>query len=164
MRMGNVMEKNKLEHIVDSLIECFDGKPWYGISVMEKLDAISWEIVNEQKYGSKSIAVLVQHVINWRIFVLKKLDGDEAYDLKIDGPNDWSDIHINTLQEWDELKISLRQTQKELLEFLSDASNELLEKNVPGKKYTFGNVLTSIAQHDIYHLGQIAMLNAMQGR
>lgn len=158
------MEINQLENIVDSLKECFDGKPWYGISVIEKLEAVPWEIVNENKYGSKSIAVLVQHVINWRIFVLKKLEGDVRYDLKIDGPNDWSNVHINSKQEWDELKIRLQQTQKDLLEILSDAAMELLEKKVPGKKYTFGHVLPSIAQHDIYHLGQIAMLTTMQGK
>lgn len=155
------MKRNQLEHIIDHLKECFDGKPWYGISLMEKLDAIPWEIVNENKYGSKSIAILVQHVVNWRIFVLRKLQGDVAYDLKIDGPNDWSDIHGNNLQEWDELKMRLQRTQIELLEVLSGATVELLEKKVPGKKYSFGNVLPSIVQHDIYHLGQIAMLNAM---
>jgi len=157
------MKRNQLEHIVDTLKECFDGKPWYGMSVMEKLDAIPWEIVNEKKYGSKSIAVLVQHVINWRIFVLRKLRGDAAYDLKIDGPNDWSDVHVNDIRDWDELKTRLQQSQSELLEILSGATDELLEKKVPGKTYTFGNVLPSIAQHDIYHLGQIAMLNTMQG-
>jgi len=157
------MNKNHLELISDNLKECFDGKPWYGISVMEKLDAIPWEIVNEKKYGSKSIAVLVQHVIHWRVFVLKKLKGDVAYDLKVDGPNDWSDIYINDLQGWDELKMRLQQTQKELLEILFGATDELLEKKVPGKTYTFEKVLPSIAQHDIYHLGQIAMLNTMHG-
>jgi len=95
MRLAYDMKKNQLEPIIDHLKECFDGKPWYGISVMEKLDAVPWEIVNDTRYGSKSIAVLVQHMINWRIFVLKKLMGDMAYDLKVDGPNDWSSVHIN---------------------------------------------------------------------
>ena len=157
------MKKNQIEQITEHLKECFDGKPWYGISVMEKLDVIPWEIVNENKYGRKSIAVLVQHIINWRIFVLRKLKDDVTYDLKIDGPNDWSTIQVNSLHEWDELRIHLQHTQKELLEILSGATDELLEKKVPGKKYTFGNVLPSITQHDIYHLGQIAMLNTMQG-
>ncbi len=161
MGLVNAMEKNQLELIIDNLKECFDGKPWYGISVMEKLDAIPWQIVNDKKYGSKSIGVLVQHIINWRVFVLKKLEGDVAYDLKIDGPNDWSSVYINSRQEWDELKVRLQQTQNELLEILSDATGGLLEKKVPGKKYTFGKVLPSITQHDIYHLGQIAMLNTM---
>lgn len=153
----------QLEYIIHDIKQCFDGKPWYGISVWEKLDSISWEIVNDKKYGAKTIAVLVQHIINWRIFVLQKLDGNADYDLVIDGPADWTEIHIKNQQEWDALKLSLRQTQNELLEKLSNASNDLLEKRVPGKEYTFLPILTSISQHDIYHLGQIAMLNAMQG-
>jgi len=151
----------ELEHIIYNLKECFDGKPWYGISMMEKLNAIPWEIVNDEKYESKSIAVLVQHIINWRIFLLKKLDGDAEYDLKIDSVEDWTDIQINNQQEWGALKEKLVESQTDLLEKLSGASEELLKKQVPGKKYTFLPILTSISQHDIYHLGQIAMLNAM---
>lgn len=152
---------SEIEHIIYNLKETFNGKPWYGISVMKKLDAIPWAIVNDQKYGAKSIAVLVQHIINWRIFLLKKLDGDTEYDLKIDSPTDWTAIHINNEQEWEELKKMLAQTQRELLEKLSNETEELLQKQVPGKDYTFLPILTSISQHDIYHLGQIAMLNAM---
>lgn len=155
---------SELEHIIYNLKDCFDGKPWYGISMMEKLDTIPWEIVNEEKYAKKSIAVLVQHIINWRIFLLKKLDGDEVYDLKIDSVEDWTDIRINNQQDWDKLKLQLRETQSSLLEKLANATEALLEKQVPGKKYTFLPILTSISQHDIYHLGQIAMLNAMHSK
>lgn len=151
----------ELKHIVNNLKECFDGKPWYGMSLMEKLDSISWKIANDQKYSSKSIAVLVQHIINWRIFLLKKLDGDVDYDLKIDGPTDWTHIHIENQEKWNELKNHLRQTQNELLEKLSGISEAFLKEQVPGKSYTFLPIVTSISQHDIYHLGQIAMLDAM---
>ena len=151
----------ELEHIIHNLKECFDGKPWYGISMMEKLNAIPCEIVNNEKYKSKSIAVLVQHVINWRIFLLKKLDGDADYDLKIDSPEDWSEVYVKDQQEWDALKIKLVESQENLLGKLAVETEELLKKQVPGKKYTFLPILTSISQHDIYHLGQIAMLKAM---
>ena len=158
------MMTSELEHIIYNLKECFDGRPWYGSSMMEKLDAIPWEIVNDEHYGKKSIAVLVQHIINWRIFLLKKLDGDEIYDLKIDSPEDWSEVKVHNLKEWNDLKNSLRETQTSLLERLSGETEELLVRQVPGKKYTFLPILTSISQHDIYHLGQIAMLNAIQGK
>lgn len=153
--------KNQLETVIHNLQECFDGKPWYGIPVMEKLNAIPWQIVNDSTDGSKSIAVLVQHIINWRIFTLKKLSGDEKYNIIIDGENDWDEIHINSPEDWISLKVKLQTTQDNLLKALADQSDELLEQKVPGKTYTFGPILTSIAQHDIYHLGQIAMLNAM---
>ncbi len=150
----------QLSYILADLKECFDGKPWYGDSVMKKLDAVDWQCVNDQNYGSKTIAILVQHIINWRIFVLKKLQGDAVYDIIIDELNDWTEGYVNNEQEWNLMKQEIRNTQKELLEFLENCTDELLDETVPGKKYTFGPILQSIAQHDIYHLGQIAMLNA----
>jgi len=152
--------REQLRPIIENLIECYNGTPWYGISLTEKLNSISWEKVNEKQYGSKSIAILVQHIINWRIFVIEKLKDNLAYDLIIDGPTDWTNIHINNEQEWHTLNASLQETQTELLGLLKDANDSILSKKVPGKKYVFKSILTSISQHDIYHLGQIAMLNA----
>jgi len=150
----------QLSYIIADLKECFDGKPWYGDSVMKKLDAVDWQCVNDQIYGSKTTAILVQHIINWRIFVLKKLQGDAVYDIIIDELNDWTQVHINNEQEWNLMKQEIGNTQKELLELLANCADELLDEKVPGKEYNFGPILQSIAQHDIYHLGQIAMLNA----
>lgn len=154
--------RSELEIISDNLQQSFAGKPWYGISVMEKLNAIPWQIVNDQNYGSKSIAVLVQHILNWRIFVLKKLDGDVDYNIIIDGENDWDEIRINSQEDWGTLKNKLQSSQDSLIKELANQSDGLLKEQVPGKKYAFGPILSSIAQHDIYHLGQISMLNAMQ--
>lgn len=148
----------ELQYIIRNLKECFNGKPWYGVSLMEKLEKVPWSIVNEQIYGSKSIAVLVQHIINWRIFLLKKLEGDESYDLVIDSLEDWTPVIIKNEAEWKALLLNLQRTQTDLLEKLITENDHLLEKKVPGKKYTYGPILTSISQHDIYHLGQISML------
>ena len=150
----------KLEFIINDLRECFDGKPWYGDSVMKKLEAIDWRIVNNQVYGDKTIAILLQHIINWRIFVIKKLKGDAFYDIIIDTLNDWTPQQVNNEQEWQLMLLKIRDTQKEILEQLANRSDDLLDELVPGKKYTFGPILQSVSQHDIYHLGQIAMLNS----
>ncbi|WP_299532583.1 DinB family protein [Ulvibacterium sp.] len=155
------MSTSKLITIQHDLKECFNGRPWYGDSLMGKLDSLDWQLVNERRYGKKSIAVLVRHILNWRVFVLKKLEGDFEYNLIIDGPNDWTEVSISKEEEWVGLKWELQQTQEAILHILSNSSDDLLAQKVPGKKYTFGNVLPSIAQHDIYHLGQIAMLYAM---
>ncbi|NHF58457.1 DinB family protein [Flavobacteriaceae bacterium TP-CH-4] len=152
--------ESRLKTIIDNLKECFDGKPWYGDSVMKKLNSIDWQHVNHRPSGVRSIATLLRHIINWRIFVLKKLQGDATYDLVIDGPNDWSDVHIKNQGEWEQLKQELIQTQDDLLAVLGRSTDPILETEVPGKQYDFGPVLNSIAQHDIYHLGQIALIDS----
>ena len=151
----------EIKLIILNLKETFHGKPWYGISMLDKLNTIPWEVVNEKIYGTKTIAVLVQHIINWRIFVLKKLEGDPEFNIVIDGENDWDTVDISSQEEWDDLKAKLQHTQDGLIQKLLQENDALLHKTVPGKEYKFGPILTSIAQHDIYHLGQIAMLNAM---
>ncbi len=151
----------QLKILIHGLQTSFGGKPWYGTSVMEKLESIDWRLVNDRPSGSRSIAVLLQHMINWRIFVLKKLQGDAAYDIVIDGPNDWTEIHIGDEQAWERLKKGLKDTQKDLLNLLSSASDALLAQKVPGKDYSFGPILSSVAEHDIYHLGQIALVYAL---
>jgi uncharacterized damage-inducible protein DinB len=148
----------KLTHNLETV---FDGNPWYGIPIMKKLESIDWQLVNDRPSGSRSIAVLLQHMINWRIFVLKKLQGDTTYDIIIDGPNDWTEIHIGDKQGWDRLKKELQVTQKDLLDILNSASDALLVQKVPGKDYRFGPILDSVAQHDMYHLGQIALIDSM---
>ena len=155
---------SQLDIIINELKVCFDGKPWYGDSVMKKLDAIDWHCVNNQDYGTKSIAVLLKHIINWRVFVIKKLQGDADYDIIIDELNDWVRIKIKNEQEWNKLKQEFRNTQREILEHLVNCNDDLLDEMVPGKKYAFGPILQSVVQHDIYHLGQIAMLNAKHSK
>jgi len=153
--------RTNLEYIIKDLKECFDGKPWYGDSVMKKLDGIDWRVVNDKVYGEKTIAVLLQHMINWRIFVLKKLEGDVAYDIIIDQLNDWTVTTVNNEQEWQALLNMIRSNQEKILKHLVKCDDDLLNETVPGKKYKFGPILRSLHQHDIYHLGQIAMLNSM---
>ena len=152
----------QLKAIKENLISCFNGKPWYGISLMEKLNTIDFTKVNQMQYGEKSIAVLVQHIQNWRVFVLKKLEGDAGYEIEMNSTNDWTPVHVENEQEWQALKEQLVDTQTKILAILNELDDSILSKQVPGKDYTFEPLLTSIAQHDIYHLGQIAMLNADQ--
>jgi len=158
------MTKKLLHTMVSNLKECFDGEPWYGVSVMARLKAIDWRIVNEKKFGAKSIATLLGHMIGWRVFVLKKLQGDRAFTIQIDGPTDWPEIHITTAEEWGELLGKLQATQDELLKIISEQSDELLDQTVPGKNFNFRFLLEGITQHDIYHLGQITLLKTQYGQ
>lgn len=152
--------RHKLNYIIEELSTVFDGKPWYGNAVLKILKDIDWRNVNDTKYTDKSIAVLLKHMINWRVFVIKKLQGNDTYDIIIDELNDWTMVTIQNEEEWLQLLKEMTSTQQELLGTLAACDDQILVKKVPGKDYDFGSILPSIAQHDLYHLGQIAMLNA----
>jgi uncharacterized damage-inducible protein DinB len=154
------MAKDLLANLLSNLKESFDGMPWYGDSVLKKLNTIDWEIVNDKRYGAKSIAGLLGHMISWRVFVIKKLQGDQAFSIQIDGSVDWPEIRIANVKEWDDLLKKLMETQDTLLRILTQQTEELLARKVPGENFRFGFLLDGIIQHDLYHLGQIALLNA----
>jgi len=55
----------RIKALLSSIQESFDGSPWYGISVMEKLMGVdcNFAIVIPQN-GKKSVAQLLAHMIN----------------------------------------------------------------------------------------------------
>jgi len=139
--------------------DVLDGKPWYGDAVMKKLININPEVANMQPLPSfNSIAKIVQHMINWRIFTIKKMQGDEAFDIRQDDENDWIEVHISSQEDWDLLVHKLWATQLEIIELISSKSEIFFDEKVSGRDYNFSFLLSGIVQHDVYHLGQIALI------
>lgn len=157
--MDSFMNSIHAKILVKTLQDSFEGRPWYGISVMEKLDTLNWRFVGAKPFGySKSVAMLVGHMIRWRVFVLKKLQGDQDFDIEINSVEDWPKIEIYTEDEWNRLLLELQQTQLKLVQVVSERDETFLASQVPGRNYNFHFLIKGISEHDIYHLGQIALL------
>ncbi|MTI31067.1 DinB family protein [Xanthovirga aplysinae] len=154
--------ENEVRQLILKLRNIFEGNPWYGESVIQKLDALDLGVVNEPPItGCNSIGRLVQHVINWRIFAIKKLEGDKEFDIPLNGPMDWPDIHIGTIKGWEKMMQNLNETQTKIIDLLSDRTSSFLKGQVPGREYDFQFLIEGIIQHDIYHLGQIRLINLL---
>jgi hypothetical protein len=53
----------------------------------------------------------------------------------------------------------LKNTQQSLLEAIKKVPEEKLSDKVLKREYSFQNMLHGILHHDLYHLGQITLLN-----
>ena len=136
--------------------ETFLGPAWHGDSVMEVLNKIQpdqW--LNKVKSGN-SIAELVHHMMAWRVFTLKKMEGQADYKMS----DDFNFREITSLDQagWDQLIEELKQTQEMILGKLKGFTPSKLDEQVPGHTYSFYVLLQGIIQHDLYHLGQIVLL------
>ncbi|NMM47610.1 DinB family protein [Marinigracilibium pacificum] len=151
---------SKLQHVIQTLKITFDGEPWYGESLMTKIKSINHDIVNDQVEGSNSIAKLIAHIIQWRIFVIEKLKGNADFDIKLNTAMDWPDTIIKNKTEWDHLIKKLLESQQEITDILSAKDDELLDEIVPGKEYNFHSLIEGIIHHDIYHSGQIGLIKS----
>jgi hypothetical protein len=89
----------------------------------------------------------------WRIFVVKKLQADRAYmvsdAMNFPKPTGW----LTALKE---LKKSQAELMKELNQFPESKFDELIPHDA--YKCTFSTLLHGIIHHDLYHIGQIALI------
>lgn len=154
--------KKRTKEIIRSLSEIFEGEPWYGDSVMRKLENVPYVIGYKSCFPeSHSVAQIVGHLISWKIFAAEKLKGNKDYTIEIDSAEDWPEIHVHSQKEWEELKRKLVAAQSEIYELLEKKEDDsFLEEKVSGKEYHFGYLLNGIIQHDIYHIGQIGLIES----
>ncbi|MFN7117665.1 MAG: DinB family protein [Saprospiraceae bacterium] len=145
--------------ITELLRRTFDGEPWYGPSVMDTLSDVTLEETLNQLPDSHTVAELVEHMIAWRTFAIKRLQGDTEFDVNQEAS--FVKISAMTSELWRDMLQRLQQTQEALLQILSQISDEKLAQIVAGRDYTFDRLLHGVIHHDIYHSGQIVLLRKM---
>ncbi len=149
-----------ITQLIQSMRSTFSEQPWYGESVLQKLRSIDHGLVNRKVQGSNSIGGLVAHMIQWRKFAIEKLQGNESFDITLNTASDWPAIQVDDHTSWLDLLQQLEQTQEEILALLVSLNDDFLKEKTPGKDYNNLELLEGIIQHDVYHLGQIGVLNS----
>jgi uncharacterized damage-inducible protein DinB len=142
----------EIDRIVRLLEKTFDKHPWYGSSIMEVLDIDPARASQRFKNGH-NIMELIQHMTAWRIFATRRLEGDSLYEVT-------EEVNFPKTGTWDEVISNLKHSQHRLLEAVKIFPDSRLGELVPSKvqKYTYYTLLHGVIHHDIYHLGQIALL------
>jgi uncharacterized damage-inducible protein DinB len=144
---------SEIDRIVRSLEKTFDQFPWYGPSIVETLKDIDPSIVTKKLGTTHSIIELVLHMTSWRVFATKRLQGDDDYQVS-------DDMNFPKPGTWDQAQRGLQDSQAGLIEAAKKFPETRLGELVPSKtqKYTYYTLLHGIAQHDIYHAGQIMLI------
>jgi uncharacterized damage-inducible protein DinB len=144
---------NEIDRIVQLLENTFSKQPWYGSSVMDILKDINQQLFNESIGQTHSISQLIQHMIAWRTFTIKRLQGDGSFQIT-------DELNFPKSENFEKTKAQLLESQRQLVEAVKNFPESRLGEIVPSKEYTYTyyTLLHGIIQHDIYHLGQIALL------
>jgi uncharacterized damage-inducible protein DinB len=150
-----------IKHYVTSFESLYEGEPWFGRS----MTAILKEIAPSQAYkksadGQHSIYEILQHVLAWRELFVKRLTGDTTASIQLNSGADWAGLPTaRTAENWNKLLTRLSENQQELMSALKQQKDNLLEEEFANSNATLVTHLEGNLQHDIYHLGQIAILN-----
>lgn len=118
------------------------------------------EAFEQPAAGIHSIAELIAHVIYWRTPLIKALQGKKDYKGSVEHPDNWRSPEQLKAKGWKELLKEFDESQHTMLSLLRNAKPEFFTSEyAPGRTWSF--VVEGIVQHDIYHLGQIALVKKM---
>lgn len=150
----------EIDKLLNDYNEIFDGQPWFGESLMSTVLAISFEQVNVKvQKNSHSIAGIIKHMLNWRKYVLEKLNGNREYEIVLNSNSDWEEnFMVKDEEEWKGLIGELKNSHDQILSTIMKKSDDWLMLKTPSKDFTNDHLVRGIIYHDIYHLGQIRLI------
>jgi len=146
----------KTEKFIKKINTVFNGQPWYGKSIEKILDDVV--DANFRHDGGHSIGQILEHMVQWRTYLIEKAKGNNDYRIEMDSLQDWNADKVYNLEEFKELRNDFTLSQIELVNLLFEKTDDWLKSDVPNLNIPFEELLEGLLQHDIYHLGQIALL------
>jgi uncharacterized damage-inducible protein DinB len=141
-------------NILKLLQRTFEKQPWHGPSVKDILQKIESSEADNRLPNTHSIVELVHHMTAWRVFTIKKLNGDHSYKVS-------EELNFPIRTNWAIALEELETSQTQLIEALQNFPAEKLNEVVPhGEyRYTYYTLLHGIIHHDLYHTGQIMLIH-----
>jgi len=147
--------------VITQMEEIYSGNPWYGDSFSKILNNIKPEnAVKKIAPGGHTIVDILYHIIAWRYFTIRQLQGDKEYDVKQNDKSDWKVIDYHKKDLWKDALSDFEDTHKMIIEELHNFNNNKLDEKVPVRDYSYKYLISGLIQHDIYHLGQISLLSS----
>lgn len=148
--------------IADQLRRAFDGSAWHGPAMMEILqDVDGATAAGKPIAGVHSIWELLLHVAAWDGAALVRLKGKTC---QLTGEANFPPVPKPTQASWRKAVAHAKRTHDTLVRTVSRLPNERLFDRVPGKRYDCYHMLHGVAQHELYHAGQIAILKKAQNQ
>jgi uncharacterized damage-inducible protein DinB len=144
---------SEIQNIIALLTSTFEKKAWHGPAVKEVLKDIMPAQALHRFENTHSIIELIAHMTSWRVFVIKKLEGEQNYTVT-------DEMNFPAVKDLQKAIIDLEESQSRLLAALGHFPGARLHEIVPhgSYHYSYYTLLHGIIHHDLYHLGQIAFI------
>ncbi len=153
--------KKEITHYLQQWQSIYNGKPWYGPSLQTVLQGLDAEAACwKPRPGAHSIIELLHHILCWRRHFVQRLSGNLDFSIELNSPEDWTAYEEVSEGKWKVLLEELEQNQEEITRLLNGKEDAFLEEDSGKGGITFRERLEGTIQHDLYHLGQMAMVKA----
>ncbi len=147
--------------ISDQLRRAFEGDAWHGPSLLELLqDVDAATAATKPLPDVHSIWELVLHIAAWDEAARRRIGGETV---QLTGTDNFPLVPKPTEAAWQKTVAQAKRTHDVLVKTVKALPESRLRDRVPGKKYDFYFLLHGVAQHELYHAGQIAILKKATG-
>ncbi len=144
------------ERIIKLFEDLYNGSPWIDVNIVDTLKNITTnQATNKIIAERNSIWEIVNHVINWRLTVMQRMQGKTVV---TPDNNFFEPVKDTSESAWINTLLQLKDSQQQWIDFLKTFSENDFEKLVQNKTMTYYEHIHGIMQHDAYHLGQINFL------
>jgi uncharacterized damage-inducible protein DinB len=148
-------------NIADQLQRAFDGSAWHGPALLEILADVDAAAAAARPIANvHSIWELVLHIAVWDRSGLVRLGGEKY---QPSGDDNFPPVAKASEAAWRKAVTDVKKTHEKLVRTVNALPDARLWDRVPGKRYDFYHLLHGIAQHELYHAGQIAVLKKASG-
>ncbi|WP_234567047.1 DinB family protein [Rhodohalobacter sp. 614A] len=154
----------RIKDVLDLLDPPKGFQPWHGgptlMGCLRGVDAnqAAWKPTLDRN----SIWNLVLHMAYWKYSIIRKLNPDfpKGFDRS---PSNFPEVPEKLTQKsWQKDKDLLKKTHQILVEEIIKFPPQKLDDTCPSKKeWTYSQLITGIAAHDTYHIGQIQVLKKL---
>jgi uncharacterized damage-inducible protein DinB len=156
MKSKHTKTRSEASGIADQLRRAFHGSAWHGPALLELLEDVDAATAAAKPLPEvHSIWELVLHVAVWDDAALHRLDGKKWQPT---GLANFPPVIKPTEAAWRKTITETRRTHDTLVKTVAALPDLRLGECVAGKRYDFYHMLHGIAQHELYHAGQIAIL------
>jgi uncharacterized damage-inducible protein DinB len=147
--------------IAEQLRRAFDGDAWHGPALLELLQDMGAATAAARPVSNvHSIWELVLHIAAWDAAACRRLAGEKCQPT---GPANFPVVPKPSEAAWRKAVAAAKRAHDVLVKTVAALPESRLRARVPGKRYDFYFMLHGIAQHELYHAGQIALLKKAQG-
>lgn len=156
-----------IDRLLDSIRRAHDGTPWHGPSRADVLrDVTAEEAAWRPAPDAHTLWELVLHMRSWTREVLRRAKGEVPGD-PLDG--DFPAMpDVVDAAAWSEAQRSLDESHAALVAYVVAMNDEKRASRVkprPGEEgtrtITQRTMIRSLAEHDVYHTGQLALMKRL---
>src|SRR5271169_1468486 len=143
--------------IAEQLRRAFEGDAWHGPSLLELLEDVDAAAAAAKPLpGVHSIWELLLHIAVWDAAACRRLAGEKW---QPEGVENFPLVPKRATEAaWRKAVAQAKRAHDALVKTVAALPESRLRERVPGKKYDFYRMLHGVAQHELYHAGQIAIL------